>query len=46
MDGGLNGNVTAYTKTRAVALGLSEAPVGVAAIVGLVGLNMTAKSIH
>jgi FAD/FMN-containing dehydrogenase len=43
MDGGLNGNVTAYTKTRAMALGLSEAPVGVAAIVGLVGLNMTAS---
>jgi FAD/FMN-containing dehydrogenase len=41
MDGRLNGNVTAYTKTSAMALGLTEAPPGVAAIVGFVGLNMT-----
>jgi hypothetical protein len=41
MDGGLNGSVTAYTKTRALALGLPEAPPGVAAIIGFVGLNMT-----
>ncbi|KAJ5593142.1 hypothetical protein N7537_010046 [Penicillium hordei] len=42
MDGGLNGNITAYTKTRAMALGLKEAPRGVAAVLGFVGLNMTA----
>ncbi|KAJ5311992.1 hypothetical protein N7508_002822 [Penicillium antarcticum] len=41
MDAGLNGNITAYTKTRAMALGLKEAPPGVATVVGLVGLNMT-----
>ncbi|CAG8060202.1 unnamed protein product [Penicillium olsonii] len=43
MDDGLNGNITAYTKMRAMALGLSKAPVGVAAVVGLVGLNMSAS---
>ncbi|CAG8908607.1 unnamed protein product [Penicillium egyptiacum] len=41
MDGGLNGNITAYTKTRSMALGLKEAPPGVAAVIGFVGLNMT-----
>ena len=41
MDGGLFGNITAYTKTRAMALGLSEVPPGVAAVIGLIGFNMT-----
>lgn len=41
MDSGLNGNVTAYTKAMTTALGLKEAPPGVAAVVGFVGFNMT-----
>jgi FAD/FMN-containing dehydrogenase len=41
MDGGLNGNITAYTKSMAMALGLKEPPPGVAVVIGFVGLNMT-----
>ncbi|CAI7633840.1 unnamed protein product [Penicillium pancosmium] len=41
MDGGLNGNITAYTKSMAMALRLKEPPPGVAVLIGFIGLNMT-----
>jgi FAD/FMN-containing dehydrogenase len=41
MDDGLLGNFTAYTKTNTLVLGLSEAPPGVAAVIGLIGYNRT-----
>ncbi|KAJ5872905.1 uncharacterized protein N7529_005258 [Penicillium soppii] len=41
MDDGLLGNFTAYTKTNTLVLGLSEAPPGVTAVIGLIGYNQT-----
>lgn len=43
MDDGLLGNFNAYTKTNTMALGLSEAPLGVAAVIGLIGFNITTE---